>query len=112
MLVERVALIASATVTADRVLASAVLAHTRELDALVDILAFGEAVPARTQFRVGRRARLGTQLAFIAAPGTTHGTAAEHFREVTLYRTDTLTVAMIQVARFLPSVDASAVCCR
>lgn len=47
MLVERVTLVAPATVTADRVLASAVQAHTREFDALVDVLALGEAVPPR-----------------------------------------------------------------
>jgi len=110
VLVECVALIAPATVAADCVFASAVLAHIRKFDALVDILPLGEAVPARTQLRVGRRAHLGTQLAFLAAPGTTHGTAAEHSREMTVYGTRALTMAIIQVARFLSGVDASAVC--
>lgn len=112
MFVERVALIAPATVAADRVLASAVLAHARKLDALIDVLTLGEAIPAWAQLRVRWRTYFRTQLAFVAAPGATHGTATDHFREMTLYWTGALTVAIVQVARFLPGVDASAVCNR
>jgi len=59
VLIKRVALIAPATVTADSILASAVQAHARKLDALVDILTLGETIPARAQFRVGLCARFG-----------------------------------------------------
>jgi len=60
VLVERVTLIASATVAANGIFAPAVQAHARKLDAFVDVLALSEAIPARTQFRVGLRACLGT----------------------------------------------------
>lgn len=48
MFVERKALITLATETADRVLASSVQAHSRELDAFVDILPVREASPSWT----------------------------------------------------------------
>jgi len=44
MLVECKALIALATVATDRVLASTIQTHARELDALVDVLTLSEAV--------------------------------------------------------------------
>lgn len=95
VLVERVALIASATVTADRVLASTVLTHAREFNALVDILTLDEAVPTGTQLRIGLRTRFRTQFALVAAPGTTDGATAEALRKVTLYRTGALTVTVV-----------------
>lgn len=110
MLVERVALVASATVAADGVLASAVQAHARELDALVDVLALGEAVAARAQLRVGLRAHFGTQFALVAAPGAAYRAAAQTLREMAVYGTDALPVTVLQVARFLPGVGARRVC--
>lgn len=109
MLIEREALIASTAITADRVFASAVQTHPRKFDALVNILTLGEAVPPWAQFRVCPRARLGAQLAPLAAPGTTHGATAEAFGEMAVYRTGALAVAIIQEARFLSSVDTSGV---
>lgn len=112
MLVERVALIASATITADRILASAVQAHARKLNALIDILSLGETVPPRAQLRVDLRAHLGTQLALVIAPGATHRTAAQTLGKVALYRAGALAVAVLQETDFLPGVDASGVCNR
>lgn len=56
MLVERETLIALATVTADRVLASAVQTHAREFNALIDVLTLSEAISTWTQLSVGLRA--------------------------------------------------------
>jgi len=44
MLIECEALIAFATVATDRVLASTIQTHARELDALIDVLTLSEAV--------------------------------------------------------------------
>lgn len=110
VLVKRVTLIAPATIAADCILASAVLTHSRKLDALVDVLTLGEAVSPRAQLRVGLRSRFRTQLAPVATPGATHGTTAETLREMAFDRTDALAVAIIQEARFLPGVDARGVC--
>lgn len=112
MLVERVALIAPATVTAYRVLASTVQTHARKLDAFIDILTLGETFSPRTQFRVSLRAHFGAQLAPVAAPGTADGTTTEHLREMTFYGAGALTMTIIQVASFLPGVDASGICNR
>jgi len=54
MLIEREALIASTTITADRVFASAVQTHPRKFDALVDVLTLGESISPWAKFRVGR----------------------------------------------------------
>lgn len=112
MLVERVALVASATVTADRVLAPTVPTHARKLDTFIDILTLGEAISPRAQFRVGLCAQFRTQLAAIATPGTADRTTTEALREMTFYGTGTLAVTIIQVASFLPGIDASGVCNR
>lgn len=112
MLVEREALIAPATVAADRVLASTVQTHARELDAFIDILTLGEPFSSRAQLRVGLSAHFRAQLTPIATPGTADGTTAETLREMTFYGTSALAVTIVQVASFLPGVDASGVCKR
>lgn len=109
MLIEGEALIASTAVTANRVFASAVQTHSRKFDTLVNVLTLSEAVSSWTQFRVGRRARLGTQLALLATPGTTHGATTEAFGEMALHGIGALTMAVIQEAGFLPSVDTRGV---
>jgi len=109
VLVECITLIAPTTVAANSIFASAVQAHARKLDALVDILTLGEAISARTQFLVGLRARFGTQLALVAAPATAHRATTQALREVALYGIDALPVTMLQVACFLPRIDARGV---
>lgn len=109
MLVKCEALIALATIAADRVLASTVQTHARELDAFIDILSFSEAISTWTQFGVSLCTYFRTQLTFVATPSAAYGTAAEALGEVTLYGTGALTMTMIQEAYFLSSVDASSV---
>lgn len=112
MLIERIALIAPATVTADRVLASTVQTHARKLDAFIDILTLCETFSPRAQLCVGLCAHFGTQLAPIATPGSADGTTAEAFREMAFYGTGALAMTIVQETSFLPGVDAGGVCNR
>lgn len=112
MLVEREALIALATVATDRVLASAVQAHARELDALVDILTLSEAVPTWAQLGMSLRAQFRAQVTLVAAPGAAYGTAAQAFGEMTLYRISALAMTIVQEADFLSGINTSGICNR
>lgn len=112
MFVEREALITLATVAADRVLASTVQAHAREFNALVHILTLSEAVPTWAQLSMGLRAQFRAQFALVATPGTAYRTTAKAFGEMPFYGTSALAVTIVQVANFLPGVDASGICNR
>ena len=109
MFVEREALITLATETADRVLASSVQAHSRELDAFVDILPVREASPSWTQLlmRVGTWLRTG--LASFATPSTAHGTATKTLRKLSVYGVCALSVSIVQVTGLLSRVYARGV---
>lgn len=109
MLVQGESLIALAAVAANSVLAPAVQAHPRKLDALVDVLLLREPRSSRTQLVVRGGVRLGTGLASFAAPSATHRTAAEALGEVSLYGAGALPVAVLHVAGLLSRVYASGV---
>lgn len=111
MLVQSKALVALAAVTADSVLAPSIQAHSRKLDALVDVLLVCETVSPRAQFIVRMCSWFRARLAPFAAPGTAHGTTAEAFGKLPLDRIRALPVAILHETSLLPRVYARGMRC-
>lgn len=110
MFIQRETLVALATETSNGVLASAVQAHSRKLDALVHVLLVRETAPPRAQFFVRVGPRLGTRFASLATPRTPHGTTAQTLGKLAFDWIRALAVSIIQVTSLLPRVYARDIC--
>lgn len=110
VLVQREALIALATVTTDRVLASSVEAHPGKLDALVDVVFVGETVPPGAHLVVSMTARFRTGFASFAAPCTTNRATTQTLGKLPFDRIRALAVTILHETGLLSRVYARGMC--